>query len=43
VIRALCWALTVPLAFALACIGFAVLLRDLWRRKGEGGAASHSE
>jgi hypothetical protein len=33
VIRALCWALTIPLAFALVCIGLAVLVRDLWRRR----------
>jgi hypothetical protein len=32
VIRALCWALTIPLAFALICIGLVVLLRDLWQR-----------
>lgn len=31
-IRPICWVLTIPLAFALACIGLAVLLRDLWRR-----------
>jgi hypothetical protein len=33
VIRVLCWALTVPLVFALVCVGMAVLLRDLWRRR----------
>jgi hypothetical protein len=31
-IRALCWVLTIPLAFALVCIGLAVLLRDVWQR-----------
>jgi len=32
-IRALCWVLTIPLAFALACIGLAVLLRDVYRKR----------
>jgi hypothetical protein len=40
-IRALCWALTIPLAFALACIGLAVLLRDLWKERA--ARPSHPE